>query len=519
MTQLNWGNMAKDLNSNQTIPQAIAEAVTVHNDDPDAHIGPTRALESHRAAEIIDHRAESIVNDKIKPNARTYVAIVDDNSPADYDNIDDACAYAASLGGGSVFVRRGNYQINRHILAHSGIDIVGEGVGETVITRPAGSDYGFVITGGGSIDYLTFDTGYAYEGNDVIEVNFMSIVDWSKLDGAWVVSDVYTGYVHATGTDGQLQCDEPMAAEGTITALDIYPVLRSTAGSKIVTVAGSAAVLVWPVLDGTILASVGGGDFGPVANGSNIAAIELVNNAATTYESHGCSVYTNGTRRSSITGCTIDFSGTAPVFHNGYPVADIRVSYCEIKNFSRLSTYEMVGVEFNNVSFVCGAGVSRMGAYKEVYRNCEFDFSAAGGVLRLGGMLCIFENCHFGGVGSTGYNAFKYLVGGTHCYDCVSAGNSDGQLFNNYLDSPPERALMRVVIGCTITLRAYVDTTIYGKDLILNANIWPSASNMHKTLKIDTAAKHVILTNNLVYGVIAAAPAGNIAANNIDIYY
>lgn len=106
-----WGPMAKDLNNNQTIPQAIAEAVTVHNDDPEAHLGPTQALQSHRAAEVIDHLAESVVNDKIQRAARAYVAVVGSGALGDFNNIQAAVAYATGLGGGTILIMPGTHYI------------------------------------------------------------------------------------------------------------------------------------------------------------------------------------------------------------------------------------------------------------------------------------------------------------------------------------------------------------------------------------------------------------------------
>ena len=50
-----WAGLERATNDPTTIDQAIAEGVAAHNDDPDAHLGPGQALESHRAAEIIDH--------------------------------------------------------------------------------------------------------------------------------------------------------------------------------------------------------------------------------------------------------------------------------------------------------------------------------------------------------------------------------------------------------------------------------------------------------------------------------
>lgn len=107
-----WAGLERANNDPTTIDEAIGEAIIAHNDDPDAHLGPSQALESHRASEIIDHRAESVVNDKIATIARAYVAIVDPASDVDFDTIEAAVDYAAGKGGGTIFLAPGDHYIS-----------------------------------------------------------------------------------------------------------------------------------------------------------------------------------------------------------------------------------------------------------------------------------------------------------------------------------------------------------------------------------------------------------------------
>ena len=64
-----WGLLAKSLTDNETIEEAIARIVAQHNDDPESHLGSGQSLLSHKASEIIDHLASSIVEDKIQNKA------------------------------------------------------------------------------------------------------------------------------------------------------------------------------------------------------------------------------------------------------------------------------------------------------------------------------------------------------------------------------------------------------------------------------------------------------------------
>ncbi len=70
-----WGSLPKAQDTPETIEEAVTAALTAHNDDPDAHLGAGQALASHRAAEIIDHLAESIVEDKFATGSVSSRAI------------------------------------------------------------------------------------------------------------------------------------------------------------------------------------------------------------------------------------------------------------------------------------------------------------------------------------------------------------------------------------------------------------------------------------------------------------
>ena len=65
MATLNWGMLEKSQVDPETIEEAIARLIAVHNADPTAHLGAGESLEAHKAEETIDHPASSVVMDKI----------------------------------------------------------------------------------------------------------------------------------------------------------------------------------------------------------------------------------------------------------------------------------------------------------------------------------------------------------------------------------------------------------------------------------------------------------------------
>jgi len=59
-----WGEMPKSQIDEQKIEERITEMIAEHEADADAHQGAGESLESHKAAEVIDHPEKSLVADK-----------------------------------------------------------------------------------------------------------------------------------------------------------------------------------------------------------------------------------------------------------------------------------------------------------------------------------------------------------------------------------------------------------------------------------------------------------------------
>lgn len=64
MTDSTWGLMPKSQVDPETIEEAIARLISVHEADPTAHLGEGEALQAHRDNGVIDHRAGSVLADK-----------------------------------------------------------------------------------------------------------------------------------------------------------------------------------------------------------------------------------------------------------------------------------------------------------------------------------------------------------------------------------------------------------------------------------------------------------------------
>jgi len=60
-----WGDLPKSQIDPSTVDEEIDLKIATHEADPDAHLEVGESLQSHKASEIIDHLARSIVTDKL----------------------------------------------------------------------------------------------------------------------------------------------------------------------------------------------------------------------------------------------------------------------------------------------------------------------------------------------------------------------------------------------------------------------------------------------------------------------
>jgi hypothetical protein len=75
-----WEELAKNQTDNETVEEAIDRLIQAHDDDANAHLDTGQSLQSHKASEIIDHLARSILRDKLAHDRfqiETYFASLD----------------------------------------------------------------------------------------------------------------------------------------------------------------------------------------------------------------------------------------------------------------------------------------------------------------------------------------------------------------------------------------------------------------------------------------------------------
>ena len=99
-----WGLLSKAQDDAQTINEAIASAIVAHEEDPTAHLGVGESLQEHKHDEVIDHPAESVVQDKL-----TSDSIVFNSESFDRGFISDLSAATLVTSGSAVITAFSRY--------------------------------------------------------------------------------------------------------------------------------------------------------------------------------------------------------------------------------------------------------------------------------------------------------------------------------------------------------------------------------------------------------------------------
>lgn len=120
-----WGMLEKNQDDPETIEQAIARLIAEHNENEESHLGPGQSLNSHKAAEIIDHLAGSIVRDKLGDFevGREKLTLNKYYFRPSFESMD----YWKQLGSATPFVFVGGIQISPNETANDFKEVYSEG--------------------------------------------------------------------------------------------------------------------------------------------------------------------------------------------------------------------------------------------------------------------------------------------------------------------------------------------------------------------------------------------------------
>lgn len=517
-----WGTLNRAVNDPTLIDEAIGEAVAAHNDDPDAHLGPTQALQSHRAAEIIDHLAESVVNDKIKSNARTYIAIVDNTSDADFATVEDACDYAFSKGGGSIFVRRGTYTPTRPLKVRSGVDIYGDGPNETVIDL-SGQPYSMLnFAGDVEISCTPIPTIYTYEDSDVIEMEIDPSTNPEDYIGIGL--DLPEGFYYIDGWIGgtSYYISDLYPVEDIYTDVVIEPMFDADTSSDIITVP------LWPICQGLelgegLLVTSDEGDLGYYDSYLGDGQIKLTANSLINVTSGtGLQFYAEGGKISILQSISIKGNASDPCMKVDTAKGRVFVRDCIFHNVTDVvwtspTTYTANGAALTceTTRFIFTTGNVSLKTRGAFFRQCSFNFSAASSCTELGGENSIFLGCNFSGGLSTGNGFIAWIRRTTRFTECTFGGILKGNVANTGSYQPTDPAGHVRFIGCSIVNSTGGNVLFNGACIeVTGCYIYTTGSN---SVGLATGAKYATFVGNSGRGTVAAQPANCLVANNLFV--
>lgn len=514
-----FGPLTRTTTDPTTVDEAIAQAITSHNDDPESHIGPDRSLESHRAAEIIDHLAESVVNDKIKQNARTYIAIVDDDSDADFSTVEDALDFAFAAGGGSVFVRKGNYAPTRPLKLRYGVDLYGEGPNETSIDLSGLSQPTLNFDGNGLIDIEPIPAIYYYEGTDIADVSMPDGLSATILDGLYTILDWGDGTVYGQFGDSQIGLWDVAPYDGEANDVLFELNVNAVSTSDIIHVDG------WELTTGLengsgLVVSTGAGEVGRFAEYLGNGDIRLMENAAfDCYRSRGLEYTAEGGRMSVVQSLSFDFGGNGQMLAVNQYKGRAYLRDCVFTDVRQIlrhdnyaNTYEARGLVIEDSVFSMSDGTVDMAGGGAILRNCTFSLLYTDAVSEIGGENTLYENCNFGSGMSGVTNMLATCRMGTRFNNCQFAGCTQGDLCNNtnIIAGSIDNYIM--FSNCTFFVTGGANMYFTGKAILITGCQLLGSSNSNIGLK--STSRYCNMVANQVIGVITTQPTNCIIANN-----
>lgn len=517
--QQTWEMIPKSQDDNTLIAGAIAGAIVDHNNDVDAHLGPDQAIQSHRAAAIIDHIAESVVNDKIRANARTYIAIVDPAGDGDFTNIEDACDYAFDKGGGSIYIKAGSYSPTRTLRLRYGIDLYGEGPNETSISMVNASFKGLNVTGDAVISTAAISWLIAYTDSHIMEVALPGGLPASVLANmhcALPFADSYfTGAVSAI----EVEFFEMSDGEYSLYDVEVRPTVEASVSSDIIHVNGWE--LVTGLGDGAGLdVWLGTSYVGQFASYLGSGDIQLVaTSAINATRVEGLQYKANGGRMSVVQGVSIDCDGS-----NYFLTADgargrlyIRdAEFNNVRGFFKTDQYtsslEGAGVTIEDTNIIFDTGSVDGECSGATLRNCTFTLGAASGLTDLGGDRAYFENCYFQGGLTANINYLVDILHGSKFNGCTFANMCDGNIVNNAIWNGANPGLNVLFVGCEFRNSSASDVMFTGNNInVSGCRIFTTGVS---NVGIATGSKYCLMSGCQGRGTLSAAPATCVITGN-----
>ena len=507
-----WAGLQRATNDPTTIDEAIGEAIAAHQDDPDAHLGPGEALESHRASEIIDHRAESIVNDKIRGIARRYIAIVDPNDPYSFDTVQEACNYASSVGGGDILVQRGTHYIESPLRLVPTCSLYGFGQGETILSFDNSDVDAIYIQGFGDRSIAYLGNAVAVTGTNYVDFTSTSNPEGYSLVGSMLdirdgTSVVYRQILEViSGT--RVRVSGAALTAGAAMTSSVVVALKFTNGNNYVKYESDPASFSRCIIPGftlydttysvaTMIVSTNGVDgfyINDAATGTGVASVDLV--------------YTDNRMTYSIESLTAKcYTGSTFIYDesercHGY------ITECEVLDARRLGWFTEYGVSVERcrISLVSNWVLTTGGM--NVFKDSDINFNSAMGTDGACYQGTLFDNCRFNSGGSGNVDILAYVQAGGIIRNC----KTQRQKSSTFVGDNGASVIHDVIIsGNTFGMYASQALQFAGRGVRFVDNYINGTTS---ATVLATGSQFNIMTGNLSDGAFTNSGTNNILANN-----
>ena len=231
-----WGLQPKSQTDPETIEQAIERIVAEHEHDPTSHLGENESIEAHRKSEVIDHLAESILNDKLYIASRAYTAIVGSDENDDYADLQSAIDYVHSVGGGSVYIKSGTYILGQIITLYENVKLVGQSRESVFLDCIIDETLSY---GTAHFEPAWYNTGTitVTNGSKIVTGHGTAFLSQNLQAGDWISTDNYdVGEIATVDSDTQITL---VSNYTDVTVTEGYNITKTTNLKYIVTGIGT----------------------------------------------------------------------------------------------------------------------------------------------------------------------------------------------------------------------------------------------------------------------------------------
>lgn len=507
-----WENLPKNPLDPTVISQAIDEAIDAHELDPEAHLGEGESLQSHRASEIIDHRAESVVNDKIAVLPRRYIAIVDPESESDFATINDAVNYAAARGGGDILIARGTHYIEESVVLPGTVSLQGMGAGETIIEADFNHDGVFEISETILPEGFFVSGVQANTGTSNLTIPGVENANNPLLIGCFVT--FYNGVsqikrrITARVSDNLYTVEGGPYTTGSTYNGTIRPGVYLENGSNVAQSTWNGEASANGIAPGYHMIAGTAGDVGMIVSSDENGQALLADTFTGTtgyYEVYSTLVEPT---MAYVNGITFRCQGGYSVFFNEGELCGIVAEDCEFDCPEVISGINYLPFKALRCNFFLYEDTYLAASEMDTFNDCEFNNRYSRTTNYTSGYNTIFNNCRLYGGGSWPWNALAPLNQGALFSNCVIYGQRTAALQSPSGASTHSRGS---ISNSRIGLETSAALSISGRGYIVNGNYFYGST---AALTLATGSQMNILTNNLHDGTFTNSGTNNVMANN-----